>query len=625
MMLRYRWILLGLGLLWLAGAAAGDKPERNDVRVLIDISGSMRTNDPQNLRRPALRMLVGLLQPGTRAGVWTFAKWTNPLVPMGEVNKAWKKKALAASQQIRSPGMFTDIERVIRDATKGISGPPTDYNRHLVLLTDGMVDVSKKAGESAASRQRIIDELLPTLKARGIRVHTIALSARADHELMKQLSAETGGWYQQVDNADQLSRVFLKVFEQVGKPEGVPLKGNHFTVDASVKEATLLVFRGQDAKPPVLISPTGKQYTDSDLVAGVAWYRDQGYDLITIGSPERGEWTLQADVDPDNRVMIVTDLKLRTSEVPAHLAVGEDLLLGAHLSNKGKVVDRKAFLRLLDVRADAITEAGSDPLGLNDDGKDGDAKAGDGRYTVRYREDRPFDEVELLFSVDSPTFMREKRYRVRVHEPASLHFSEDGKTAKVEADSAVLADGAVFQVWQKDAQGKQLALSAQQGLYTLARVGQPVYYKVEGKSRLGNLIVREYGPLYPPGVEPPKAPPVPASVDQAKAPAAAETAPETKKPEPAPEEPAEEAEQEGGWLMPALIVGLGNLLLIGGGLGGWWFLRRRKADDEPDLTDEIEAVEAEVASAVEDGPAVGDAADDPAADETLDLGKGEAA
>ena len=36
-----------------------DTPDYADVRVLIDISGSMRQNDPQNLRRPALRMLAG--------------------------------------------------------------------------------------------------------------------------------------------------------------------------------------------------------------------------------------------------------------------------------------------------------------------------------------------------------------------------------------------------------------------------------------------------------------------------------------------------------------------------------------------------------------------------------------
>ena len=462
-----KWLIAGVLalLMWPVHAKA---PDKNDVRVLIDISGSMKQNDPHNLRRPALRMLVGLLQPGTCAGVWTFAKWTNPLAPLAGLDEAWKKKALALSQQIKSPGTFTNIERVLEDATKDWSGRPTTHNRHLVLLTDGMVDVSKVAGESAASRKRILEKLLPHLKQLGVKVHTIALSDRADHELMKRLSGETGGWYQQVDGADQLKRVFLKVFEQVGKPEGVPLKDNRFTVDASVKEATILLFREKGSPAPVLISPNGEEYKDSDLVAGVAWYKDQGYDLITVGSPTRGEWSLRADVDPDNRVMIVTDLKLETSEVPAHLATGEAVMLSANLSNKGKVVRRKAFLRLLDVRADAITRDGTDPLGLNDKGQHGDEKAGDGRYSVQYTEKKAFDEVELLFSVESPTFMREKRYHLAVHEPAVLRIEGKGDKAAAVAkvETAVMAEGATLEVWQGEGDARK-PLQLKDGVYPL--------------------------------------------------------------------------------------------------------------------------------------------------------------
>ncbi len=616
-----RWWLAGLLVLMLAPLHA-KAPEKNDVRILIDISGSMKQNDPHNLRRPALRMLVGLLQPGTRASVWTFAKWTNPLVPLAEVTPAWKKRALAASRRIGSPGMFTNIERVLESASRGWSGAPVDYNRHLVLLTDGMVDVSRDKVESAASRRRILEKLLPRLKELGIHIHTIALSAKADHELMKRLSGETGGWYQQVDNAEQLKRVFLKVFEQVGRPEGVPLKDNRFTVDASVREATILLFRRPGSPDPVLISPAGDRFTDSDLVAGVAWYKDQGYDLITISSPARGEWSLQADVDPDNRVMIVTDLKLQTSELPAHLAVGEPILLSAHLSNKGRVVRRKAFLRLLDVGADAISENGRDPLNLNDKGQDGDERAGDGRYSVRYSESRPASEIELLFSIESPTFMREKRYRLAVHEPLSLETvaGADGPVARVEVDSAVMdAASAQVTVWQGEGKERKV-LQGGDGKYTLADPQQPVFARIEGRSRLGNRIERRLGPVYAPGVSPPKKPaPEPAPRVEHKAPEKPAAKAEASGPEPGAEK--EEAAKD-DWVMPAVIFGVTNLLLIAGGLGIWWFLRRRRGaaetvslEDEFSLPDEAPD---------DDEP---ETTDDGAGDETLALDeeKGEAA
>lgn len=599
------WFFVGLWALCfgLPGAALS-APEHNDVRVLIDISGSMKQNDPENLRRPALRMLVGLMQPGTRAGVWTFAKWSNPLVPLAEVDEAWKKRALAAAEQIKSPGAYTHVERVIEAAIKGWSGEPKTHNRHLVLLTDGMVDVSKTPGESAQSRARIIEQWLPKLKALGVHVHTIALSERADHDLMKQLSSNTDGWYQQVNQADKLQRTFLKIFEQVGKPDSVPLTDNKFTVDSSVREATVLLFRKPDSEAPVLISPSGEEFTDTDLPGGVAWYRDQGYDLVTISSPGKGEWALRADVDPDNRVMIVTDLKLQTSEIPAHVAVGESVLMSANLTARGKLVQRKAFLRLLDVRADAMTEAGSDPQGLNDAGEEGDAKAGDGRYSMRYKENRAFDEVELLFSVESPTFMREKRYRLSVHEPAKLTVSQmaEGMFAKLELDKAILRDGAEVQVWQRDKSGAKADLQKTPEGYKLNDPKAPVYANVQGQTQLGNMLSQEYGPVYAEGVSPPAV--EPAATAEPKAPTVGES--ETKAPEVAPEPEAKpdpvveaEPEEEAGWLMPTLIFGGVNLMLIIVGVGAWMLMRKRKSETSESLLDDLEEAPEPQAEALE--------------------------
>ena len=136
-----RWLCMALALV-VASPVVTAEPEKADVRVLIDISGSMRQNDPNNLRRPALRMLSGLLQPGTQAGVWTFARWVNNLVPVGEVDETWKKRVQSLSKQIASPGQFTNIEEVLDKASLDWKDADPTHVRHLILLTDGMVDVS---------------------------------------------------------------------------------------------------------------------------------------------------------------------------------------------------------------------------------------------------------------------------------------------------------------------------------------------------------------------------------------------------------------------------------------------------------------------------------------------------
>jgi hypothetical protein len=47
------------------------------------------------------------------------------------------------------------------------------------------------------------------------------------------------------------------------------------------------------------------------------------------------------------------------------------------------------------------------------------------------------------------------------------------------------------------------------------------------------------------------------------------------------------------WVVPAMIFGISNLVLIGAGLGVWWFMRkRRRNDDGMSLQDDIESTAA---------------------------------
>jgi len=579
-----RWLmLLGLLTVWLSPVAlASATPQKSDVRVLIDISGSMRQNDPNNLRRPALRLLAGLLQPGTRAGVWTFARWVNNLVPVAEVDAGWKQRVQSLSEQINSPGQFTNIEDVLDKASRDWSGEPTSHARHLVLLTDGMVDISKQAADNAQSRSRILQRLLPWLQAAGVRLHTIALSARADHELMQRLAGETGGSYHQVGEAAELQRVFLRMFETVAKPDSVPLQDNKFVVDRSINEATVLLFSKQGSTPVELYSPSGEMFSGSNLPAGVAWFRDQGYDLITVSDPEKGEWRLRADADPDNRVMIVTDLKLQTSEVPSQMAVGDAINIEAFLSNQGKVVARQAFLSLLQLWAEAFTSDDHQALDLNDAAQGVDKSAGDGRYSTRYLATAASDAVGLSVAVDSPTFMRERRFTIAVQEPLQAQIEEtaDGPVLVLGVPVAVMQSGATAEAWQPAAAEQRVPLKLQpdgesKWLVPLSDPMSPVFARLTGTSRLGTSIDYQVGPLYPPGLAEPEPVAEPTLPEPRPV---AESAPEPVSEEPAqPPTPADSQEpKEENWLVPAIIFGATNLILLVGG-AVWWFLHRRRA------------------------------------------------
>ena len=425
-------LFMGFLLLYLTSIEAADsQSDIVDTRVLIDISGSMKKNDPQNLRRPALRLLVGLLPANARAGVWTFGQSVSMQVPLGRVNGAWKDRARKQASKIHSRGLFTNIEEVIKRASSDWSESSHNSTRHLILLTDGMVDVAKDPKMSQASRGRILEQQLPRLKALDARVHTIALSARADHELMQTLSRESGGWYEQVSQADQLQRVFLRIFEKVGKPDTLPLKDNRFRVDSTIQEVTLLVFKASNVASTTVISPDKKQFSIKDAPGNVKWYQDEGYDLLTIAEPIAGEWRVEAAMDPDNRVIVLTDLKMEIQDLPNRVLQGEDLPAVIKFSNRGKMIVRRDFLDVVSLTGQYISNSGpSIPEPIYDNGQNSDREAEDGNFTLALSTDQQIGTYELVITGSGKTFQREKRHAFELVAPASLHVEEGERGGK---------------------------------------------------------------------------------------------------------------------------------------------------------------------------------------------------
>jgi hypothetical protein len=87
-------LLLALNLIGFNALAAPD------IRVLVDVSGSMKTTDPQNLRIPALKLLAELLPANATAGIWVFDQKVVPLMPVATVTPQWKQKARASAAKI---------------------------------------------------------------------------------------------------------------------------------------------------------------------------------------------------------------------------------------------------------------------------------------------------------------------------------------------------------------------------------------------------------------------------------------------------------------------------------------------------------------------------------------------
>lgn len=341
-------MVIGILLIFIGNPVHGqpqDAAGQDEIQVLIDVSGSMKQNDPHNLRIEAGKLLISLLPDGAKASIWLFAEKTTALTHSDAVDAAWKKQALQATAKIHSQGLYTHIEDAIQTVlNNGFSG---GGNKNLILLTDGVVDISKDIMVSADSRERILSEWIPKLQQQNIKVQTIALSDQADKELLDKLAFDTGGWTETAQSAEQLQRAFLKMAQKAAPKDTLPLVGNRFAVDSGVKEFSVLAFKKPNSAPSQLLTPEQKKINKQTPAANVAWLENPAYDLITVKQPAVGDWRLEAEIDPDNQVMIITDLKMQLDELPNFVAEKEAVALKVHFTEQDKPIGRADFLNMI--------------------------------------------------------------------------------------------------------------------------------------------------------------------------------------------------------------------------------------------------------------------------------------
>jgi uncharacterized protein (TIGR03503 family) len=398
--------------LW-AGAAA-----HPDVRVVIDISGSMKQNDPNNLRRPAYELLVNLFPKDAKAGVWLFGEGVDVLMPDQVVSERWRADARKKTPLINSSSLYTNIPEALDRASAGTDG---QYRTSIILLTDGMVDISKSPSENAAARQRLLDDILPRLRQSKIVVHTVALSKFADRELLERLAADTGGLFAVAETADALNRFFVQAFDASAPAEQVPLAGNHFLVDSSIDELTALVFR-KDGKPVELISPDKKTYSFAKHGDDIKWFQGVGFDLITVKKPFEGEWTAVAEIEKGSRVTIVSNLSLAATRYSESLFASDPAAdLTAALKQQGEVVTQAEFLKLVTFTASVQRREDNKQWQL--DLSAANATPADGYFHSPMAMFSEPGTYEVAIDADGKTFQRSQKQTVAVRENFDVRVS----------------------------------------------------------------------------------------------------------------------------------------------------------------------------------------------------------
>ena len=355
-----------------------------DLALVLDESGSMKKNDPRQLRQGAAELFLMLCQPEQRVELMGFATETRILGEFARMGEGpTRSELLKALGDVASSGQWTDIERGLKRATEELrTFGREDASKAILVMTDGKVDLGRGKAADTASILRIRGEVTSELIQEGIRVYAVAFSKAADRELLEYLAESTGGLCVSGDRDDELQRLFLRLFEEVAEPQTVPLTDSQAIIDPSVSEATFLITIKDGQEPARLVKPDGSEITRKnwDRMEKVRWFTTPRYDLITLTDPDDGTWrVLPATTNEDDRVIVLTDLQLDLSGFDPVAKPSQVRRLIAQLESNGQVVKTPELIERLSMEA----RLGNGRLGrsrLADDGRHRDEMPSDGIY-----------------------------------------------------------------------------------------------------------------------------------------------------------------------------------------------------------------------------------------------------
>ncbi len=372
---------------------------------------------------------------------------------------------------------------------------------------------------------------------------------------------------------------------EVFAPSDIPLLDNRFRIDYGVKEITFMIQRKPGTPSVILVRPDGsKLYVGRVTPPDVGWLALKDQDLITIRNPMPGPWQAIGAVDPDNRVRILSDIRLDIAALPMQLYQGEVVKLKAWLLINGQPPKDKYYLSDLGmtVRLQSFSDADNKEVLLDqvlghyrDDGKGLDEVPGDGIMTAEVTlQDIPGGKYRAMFSTGNQVFTRARYQEVLLY-PYPFSYSLLPPTEEVGARLSLQLDpdeldpdtvaikgsvssnvGGLYE-FSGIASGPKFDID----LSAVKTVGQhEVKASLYGTTRLGRELKIEL-PVKIFNIYPSAPPPV--EVVSAAAPASrAEATQDT-------------AEEEGmGWLIWVLAGG-GLLLVVLGGAGFVMIQKRR--------------------------------------------------
>lgn len=390
---------------------------QNRLILLVDKSGSLKTNDPQDLRKDALRFLIEQNNKIDQIAIYSFGSSVQTYYPDGKtifynVNKD-KDKILRIIQSLEREDALTDLKQALSKIYDDLSRTNNWDNIRILIFTDAQLKYGDiPEGISLTDYLNGVYDIAKLFAAKNIPIDALAFTKNADISYLQTISSLTNGLARHSITPEKVYTTITE-FDENRRGPFPPNKEIEIKVSSLVSSFRVQAFNKQlnSSLPTItLIDPSGKEDQDHTLLNYKASVTAEKV------NPKQGTW--KAIVKGADDVEVFYNKKI-DYDLIVNKPMAKDLSLCQYSivpfdidiksENIGKLVGAKCQIFLIDSLRNILQELTLDKNGA--------------KFTGNMKINQPESIYTLIIKLFSEEDFIEKKYTIKIEECEKLNYT----------------------------------------------------------------------------------------------------------------------------------------------------------------------------------------------------------
>ena len=347
-------------------------PSQIDVVLVVDVSKSMISSDPEKLSFEAIKMFIDMTTVSdNKVGIIAYSDKIEREKALLTINNYDDKKTLHNFiTQLEFIGMYTDIPLGLKEAVKVLEdGRDVSHKPLIILLTDGRNDLTRGEEEAENDLEDALNSDFP--------IYTIGLNAngKVDGEYLGKISNDSNAKTFITDKAEDLPVILTQIFGDHTQTDPVDFEPFEATGDFQSINIPLTNENVIEANISILSSqPVESKLYDPDNIEmtipseNIYFSQSTKYSLIKIIFPEKGDWVLDVKGVKKDQINVSIifnyDIKIILKNLPKNsFDINDDIKIEAFLeSASNRIEDMELYssieskIVLLNSKSEEINE-----------------------------------------------------------------------------------------------------------------------------------------------------------------------------------------------------------------------------------------------------------------------------